>query len=250
MVVSSESDVEGSHLLRRTVKTLVELANALTDDYDVGDFLQLLVDRCTELLSADVAGVMVEGSAGEGLQLAAASSHEMLAVKAIELDSRRGPGVEAYRRCETVTVADLRDYVDQWPETAERLVGLGMRSGIGLPMRFRGDCIGALNLYRREVGTFRDDDMELGQALADVATLGIFQQRRVDEAEMRAAQLQHALDSRVLIEQAKGMLANRYGVSPAEAFTALRAHARRKGRSLRAVCQAVIDSELDIPVGG
>ena len=124
-----------------------------------------------------------------------------------------------------------------------------MHAGFAFPLLLRDDCIGALNLYRREPGPFDEDDARLAQAFADMAAIGILQQRTVTSAEQRAAQLQHALNSRVIIEQGKGILAGRHGVTPDEAFHALRAYARHHQLKVRDVCQQIVEgSAPDITV--
>ena len=220
--------------------TFVELADTLSSDYEVSEFLQLLVDRCAAVLSADAAGVLLETPSGH-LQLAAAISEEMRVIEEAEIGAGQGPCIEAYRSGEPVAAEDLLECRHRWPVVTWRLLDLGMRSGYAFPLKLREDRIGALNLYRREPGWLREDDVRLGQAFADVAAIGILQQRRVAAAEERAEQLQHALDSRVLIEQAKGALSNQRGITPDEAFEVLRRHARENGLRLREVCRRVVE---------
>ena len=225
--------------------TFVALADTLASDYEVGDFLQFLVDRCSELLLADTVGVLLETPAGT-LALAAATSPEMLEIKDLEMSLGQGPGLEAYRTGRQVTAADLGQCRDRWPQFVDRIGELGMRSAYAFPLRLRDDSIGALNLYWSVVEAVSPREISLGQALADSAAVGILQERAVFEAERRSEQLQRALDSRIVIEQAKGMLAERRGLRPGEAFTLLRTHARSNNLKLREVCRLLLDGELEL----
>ena len=220
--------------------TFVELADTLSSDYDVGEFLHTLVERCTTVLQVKTGGVLVEAPDGQ-LRLAAATSDSMKQLEDLEISLRQGPCLDAYRDVQQVLVEDLRAMNARWPKVAPEAVDMGLLAAYAFPLRLRGDCIGALNLYRGTTGEFRDDDVRLAQAFADVATIGILQERTVTRAEQRAEQLQAALSSRVLIEQAKGIIAERHDVSIQEAFDALRRHARDNNRKLRDVCQAVVD---------
>lgn len=225
--------------------TFVELADTLAGDYDVGEFLQLLVDRCADLLLADTAGVLLRTDRGKP-DLAAATSEEMLKIEDLEIRLGQGPCMEAFRTGTQVLVEDLLGCHDRWPQVTPRIIDIGMRSAAAFPLRLRDHCIGALNLFRSEVRAFEPHEVRLGQALADVAAVGILQERSVHDAEHRAEQLQHALDSRILIEQAKGVLAARRNLSVSESFTALRRHARDNSLKLRDVCRRVINGELDL----
>jgi len=224
--------------------TFVQLADTLASDYDVGEFLQLLVDRCADLLLADTAGVLLESEGGTPA-LAAATSAEMLEVEDLEISLAQGPSLEAFQTGKQVLVEDLDRCRDRWPQVAPRIIDIGMRSAAAFPLRLRDDCIGALNLYQAESKAFAPHEVRLGQALADIAAVGILQERSVFEAERRAEQLQRALDSRVLIEQAKGVLAERRDMPLRDAFAVMRSYARSNNLKLREVCQRVIDDELE-----
>ena len=225
--------------------TFVELADTLASDYDVGDLLQMLVDRCVELRIADTAGVLLEREAGRPT-LAAAATAEMLAIERLELRLGEGPSFDAYHTGQVVLAEDMEQCRDRWPQVIPPLLDLGMRAAAGIPLHLRGDRIGALNLYRREPSSFDPEAVRLAQALADMAAVGILQERSLTRAEQRSAQLQHALDSRVVIEQAKGVVAERRGVSPVEAFAVLRAHARDRNRRLHDVCREIVAGELEV----
>lgn len=227
----------------------VELADTLASDYEIGEFVQLLAHRCTEILQADTAGVLLETPDGH-LKLAGAVSEEMYAIEQVEIELGQGLCIDAYRSREPVIAPDLVEFGDRWPQVVPRLRQLGMQAGYGFPLWLRGDCIGALNLYRRAPGEFRDDDIRLGQAFAHMAAIGILQERRVAHAQQRADQLQHALDMRVMIEQAKGVLAQRHGIPPKAAFEALRAHARRNRLRVHDLSKRIVEEGVEIPVRG
>lgn len=226
--------------------TFVELADTLAGEYEVGDLLQFLVDRCTQLLLADTAGVLLESPTSELPALAAATSQRMLDIEELEINLQQGPCLDAYRTGEQVLIGDIAQCHTRWPDFTPRIVELGMRSAYAFPLRLRGDRIGALNLYRTEPRAFAAHEVRLGQALADVAAVGILQERAVSEAERRAGQLQQALDSRVMIEQAKGMLAERQQIPPGDAFERLRRHARSNNMKLREVCRQLLDGDLEL----
>lgn len=224
------------------IDAFVELADTMATDYQIGELLHFLVDRCAVILRADAAGVLLESPSGE-LRLAAAVSDEMHAIEEAEMRLGEGPCLDAYRLGEQVIAEDLTGCHDRWPRITPLILEIGMRSAYAFPMRLRGDRIGALNLYRAEPGPFFSGDIRLAQAFADVASIGILQQRKVSVAEQRGEQLQHALTSRVIIEQAKGVVAERHRVDTNEAFRKLRTHARSKGLKLRDVCTRVVAGE-------
>lgn len=224
---------------RRVVDTFVDLAGTLSGDYDVSDLLQFLVERCTELLQVQVAGVLLEGADG-ALRLAAGVSDAMDQIEQLEMRLDQGPCLEAYRFGEEVVAEDLENCRERWPLVTAKLIDMGMRSAHAFPLRLRGDRIGALNMYRTHPGPFPEEDIRLAQAFADVAAVGILRERKVAQAEKRAEQLQHALDSRIVVEQAKGILAERHGLGTQEAFETIRTHARTHRRKLRDVCEQIV----------
>jgi GAF domain-containing protein len=232
--------IDDANRQRRTLDTFVQLADTMASGYEVGELLQFLVDRTHDILAADTAGVLLETPDGV-LRLAAATSHIMHEIEAIELSEGQGPCIDAYRSAGTVVAPDLAADEDRWPKVVPQLLDMGMHAGYAFPLQVRADCIGALNIYRRSSGHFDDDDLRIGQAFADVAAIGIMQQRRVADAEERAGHLQRALDSRVIIEQAKGVVAQQHGVTPATAFEALRRHARSNRMGLHALARQVVE---------
>ena len=222
------------------VHTLVELADSLVDDFDVVELLSLLADRCVEALGVSAAGVMLVAPEGD-LRVVASSSEAMRVVELFELQSDEGPCLDCYRSGEAVLDEDLTTIDGRWPRFAPVAVEAGFRTVHALPMRLRGSVIGALNLFGADEGGLAAEDVVAGQALADVATIAILQQRVVSESRLLADQLNTALSSRVVIEQAKGVLAERAGLSMESAFEAMRRYARDGNLLLADVARGVID---------
>ena len=233
--------------VQHILDTFVELADTMASDYEISEFLRTLVERCAEVLDVTTGGVMLETPNGP-LQLAAAVTDEMEALEQAEIDTQDGPCHQAYRTGEQVVAEDLEDsgVAERWPRVYQQMRDVGMRAVYAFPMRLRDDRIGALNLYRDTPGEFHTDDVRLGQAFADVAAIGILQERKVTNAERRAEQLQTALDSRIVIEQAKGVISVALDVTVDQAFDVIRQHARSTNQKVRDVAQAVIDRGADV----
>ena len=204
-------------------EAFVEAADTLVDDFDVIDFLHTLAERCVHLLDVDAAGLMLADQHGT-LRATAASSENARLLELFELQTDAGPCLDAFHTGTAVVNADLRANHERWPRFAEAAAANGFIAVHALPLRLRDSVIGALNLF--SAGPLSDADTRAGQALADVATIGILAQRNIHQAELLTVQLQTALHSRVTIEQAKGMLAERLQISVDEAFNLLRQHAR------------------------
>jgi GAF domain-containing protein len=221
-------------------KTFVQLADTLTTDYDIYEFLTLLSERSLTLLSGHASGVMLADGV-DTLRVAAASTTRMHALELLEVQRRQGPCYDAYTRSQQIVVEDLWTCAERWPEVVSRARELGLRAVVAIPLRLRTDTIGALNLFREEPGPFVEEDVAVVRAFADIAAIGILQERSVADAELRAGQLQHALDSRVLIEQAKGTLAERFQMSPVQAFESLRAYARSNNLKLHDLAREVVE---------
>ena len=225
-------------------RTLIELADTLVDDFDVVELLTRLVDRCVEVLGVSAAGLMLLAPEGD-LRLAASSSEAMRVVELFELQSQEGPCLDCYRTGEPVVNQDLAIVNGRWPNFAPVAFEAGFRSVHALPLRLRGQVIGAVNLFRTDEGAMHAVDILAGQALADMATITILQHRAAVESQVLNEQLNFALNSRVLIEQAKGVLTERAGIDMEQAFTRLRNHARSHNLRLVDVAQQVIDRTLD-----
>lgn len=223
--------------------TLVELADTLVDDFDVVDLLALLVDRSVELFDASAAGLVLAGTDGE-LRLLASTSEAMELVELFQVQNEQGPCHDCFHSGEQVIVEDLAAMTGRWPRFVPFAIDAGFRSAHALPLRLRGRVLGALNLFRNEPGRLGDADVSAGQALADMATIAVLQSRAMREANVVADQLQHALQSRVAIEQAKGMLAEQAGIGMDEAFRRLRGYARDHSRRLGDVAEQVVRADL------
>jgi transcriptional regulator with GAF, ATPase, and Fis domain len=227
--------------------TFVDLADTLVADFDVVDFLHMLADRSVALLGASAAGVVLADPRGE-LRVAAASSQEAGLMELFQIQNDQGPCLDCFRTGRPVTVADLVGPSQKWPRFAAAAAQAGFRAVEALPMRLRDEVIGALNLFRAAPGALEPADLRIGQALADVATIGLLQERNVRRGEVLAEQLQAALNSRVVIEQAKGKLAERLGLDMDRSFGLLRDYARNSNQRLTDVARLFVDSaNADFP---
>src|SRR5258708_2986626 len=227
------------------VRSLVEMADTLVDDYDVIDLLTGLADRCVSLLGVSAAGVMLASRAGS-LELAASSSEAMRLLELFELQEQEGPCLDAFRTGNPVEHENLEAGTGRWPLFAAAALEAGFRSAFALPLRLREVTIGALNLLSVTRTPMDQADVIVARAFADLATLSIVQHRASAEAQRLNEQLSAALTSRVVIEQAKGVLSERAGIDLAEAFTRLRTYARNHNLRLTDVAQAGIDGTLDL----
>ncbi len=224
-------------------RALVELADTLVADFDVVELLTRLADRCVEVLDVGAAGLMLAGPDGE-LRVMASSSETMRVLELFELQSEEGPCLDCYRSGKPVMSKNLAIANSRWPRFAAEALASGFRSVQALPMHLRGTVLGALNLFHVEAGEMQSADVEAAQALADVATIAILQHRATLEAQVVNQQLQNALNSRVVIEQAKGMVAERQNFNMEQSFSALRNHARNHNLRLAEVAQAIIAGSL------
>jgi GAF domain-containing protein len=225
-------------------KTFVLLADTLVDDYDVVDLLDVLVASCVDLLSITAAGILLDDQKGN-LAVIASSSEETRLLEVFQLQNNEGPCLECIRSGKSVTSEDLSTDQTRWPLFGPAALAAGFRSVVAVPLRLREQTIGGLNLFRERSELMSADDQRLAQALADVATIGILQRRTTHRSTMVAEQLQHALNSRVAIEQAKGVLAERNSVSMDASFDALRHYARSHNLKLTDVAVSVVRGEID-----
>jgi len=228
----------------RLTSVFVELADTLISEFDVIDFLHTLADRAVELLQVDAAGIMLADQRGR-LRALASSTEQARVLELIELQQSEGPCLDCFRAGRAVVNADLGEHGGRWPRFGAAARQAGYRTISALPLRLRSEVIGAMNLFRTESAELSDEDLALGQGLCDVATIGLLQERAVRYKEVLAEQLQGALNSRILIEQAKGVLAERSGLDVDEAFSRMRAYSRRARLPLRAVAADVIEGSID-----
>jgi GAF domain-containing protein len=237
---------EGSDVMTREsqlVATLVELADNLVDNFDVIDVLTLLADRCVQAVDVDAAGVMLAAPGGE-LQYVASSSDSMRILELFQIQANEGPCVDCVRTGEPIINYELADPDERWPHFSPRAIELGFHSVHCLPMRLRGRTIGALNLFRRDLGALNDEDITIAQGMADVSTIAILQHRSSVDAITLNDQLSRALNSRIIIEQAKGMVSEAGQISMDDAFERLRTHARNHNLGLTAVAGSVVNGSL------
>jgi GAF domain-containing protein len=222
----------------------VEMADTLVDDFDVIDFLHVLTERSVQLLGVSAAGLLLTDERDK-LQVLAASSEQTRLLELFQLQTDEGPCLDCFRTGRPVSIADLRT-AGRWPRFTAAAAEVGFVAVHALPMRLRNEVIGALNLFDAKPVALDESMLRIGQALADVATIGLLQQRAIRRRDALTEQLQSALNSRVLIEQAKGVLAERLGVSVNEAFTMLRSSARGTNRRLSELAQAVVDGSENL----
>jgi transcriptional regulator with GAF, ATPase, and Fis domain len=226
----------------RLGETFVTLADTLVNDFDLTDLLYTLASTCVDLLDTDAAGIML-ADAGGGLRVLASSDERMRLLELFEIQNEQGPCMDCFTSGQPVSEPDL-SATDRWPHFVTRALEEGFRSVDAIPLRVRNDTIGALNLFRLEPGGIPADQVRLGRALADVATIGLIQARALRESRLVAEQLQHALNSRVVIEQAKGIIAEQGQMAVVEAFEMMRSHARRNRISLESVAESAIAGEF------
>lgn len=230
---------------QRVTDTFVELADTLVADFDTVEFLHTLSERCVELLDADTAGLLLADERG-ALRLAAASTSQTQVLELFQLQEEEGPCLECYRSGRIVTLTDVSQEAQRWPRFAATASELGFAGVHAIPMRLREQVIGTLNLFRTQPDGLGETDARLGKALVDVATIGILSERAVRHQELVTEQLQTALNSRVIIEQAKGALIERHAMTPDQAFAALRRYARSRNRRLTELASEIITGTASI----
>jgi len=221
----------------------IEFADTIVDEYDVVEFLHRLAERCVKLLHASEAGIMLANRDGS-LHYVASSSERMRLIELFELQHEEGPCLDAYRTGVAVHSVLKDDAQTRWPRFAPHAQEVGFESVSALPMRLRSEVIGALNLFSTSPAPLDAEDQLAAQALADIATIGILQERALDSARVVTSQLEVALESRIVIEQAKGIVAERNHVSIDSAFTLLRGYARNNNLLLSQTAQEIIGGTL------
>ena len=229
----------------RLADVFVEMADTLVDDFDVIEFLHVLAGRCVELLGVSAAGLLLTDQKG-ALQVVAASSERTRLLELFQLQTDEGPCLDCFRTGQPVSVTDLPS-AGRWPQFTGAAADVGFAAVYALPMRLRDEIIGALNLFHIDPGPVPEDTLRVGQALADVATIGLLQQRAIHRRNILTEQLQTALNSRILIEQAKGVLAERHRLDLDDAFTLLRRGARSRNRRLSELARAIVDGTEQLP---
>lgn len=229
----------------KLAKTFVELADSLVDEFDAIDLLNVLVERCVDLLGVSAAGLLFADGRDQ-LQLAVSSSESARLIELYQIQNDEGPCLDCYHSGRPVTAGSMEEAQSRWPRFAEAASREGFSSVLALPLRLRGRVIGALNLFDGGEGTIPDPTLTpVAQAMADVATIAILQERIGTQRDILNEQLQTALTSRVVIEQAKGVLATRLDIDMEEAFERLRKHSRDERRRLVDVAEEVVQARSD-----
>jgi GAF domain-containing protein len=231
----------------RLARTFVEVADTLVDEFDLIDFLHMLADRTAVLVGAATVGLMLADQRGR-LEFLAASDENTRLLELFQVQNSEGPCLDAFRTAVPVINADLAEAGSRWPRFAPRATAAGFRSVHAFPLRLRSEVIGALNVFGRQPGSSLDHaDVPIVQALADIAAIGLLQERAIRRGEILTEQLQAALNSRIVIEQAKGAIAQARGVSVDEAFNMLRNYARRTNRRLVDIAHTVVADPDSLP---
>jgi len=234
----------------RLAQVFVELADTLVAGFDLMEFLQTLTERCVELLGVDAAGLLLADSGG-ALRLVAASTEQARVMELFQIQNDEGPCLDCYRTGQVVIISDIgaEQALARWPRFAAAAREVGFAGVHAIPMRLRDQVIGTLNLFRGAVNGLDPAVARAARALVDVATIGILQERAVHQQEIVAGQLQVVLNSRVMIEQAKGILAERLEMTPDEAFVMLRRYARNHNHPLTLLAADVIRGTAGIVRG-
>jgi GAF domain-containing protein len=232
----------------RLADVFVEFADTLIDDYDVIEFLLIVTNRTAELIGASDVGLLLADQRGR-LQFMAASNEDVKRLEIFQVQVDEGPCLDAFQTGRPVVNADLRKATERWPKFAPRASVEGYLTAHAFPLRLRQEVIGAIGVFGNDKRHWEPAEVHIVQALAHVATIGLLQERAIRRGEVLAEQLQSALNSRIVIEQAKGAIAQFRNVSVDAAFLLMRDHARRTKSRLGDVAHAALDdpASLDGP---
>jgi GAF domain-containing protein len=225
-------------------QAFAEYARSIALQYEIGEVLFRLTDQAVSVLGVDGAGVSIVDADGS-LQFVTATDQHTTRVEEHQIETSEGPCHQAFLSGKHVTCTDL-SADDRWPVYAAAALEEGLRAAVGIPMTVEGTGIGALNLYAREARAWTEEDLEVGQLLADMASGYIVNARILAESRRLANQLQNALDSRVVIEQAKGIAAERHGIDPSAAFDMIRSHARSNNETVHEIARAIVERSLKL----
>ncbi|GAA1477652.1 GAF and ANTAR domain-containing protein [Nocardioides aestuarii] len=228
---------------RDIIQAFLDLSNELVDDYDVVEMLSRLTTNCAEILDIGSAGLLLADDRGL-LHLVASSSERTQLLELFQLQREQGPCLDCFRDGRTVVAPDLATLEERWPQFAEAARTVGFASVHALPMRLRNSVLGTLGLFGEADGRLDDEDLALAQALVHVASVALVNQKAAADRTMVNEQLQHALTSRIVVEQAKGVVAHTGGMDMDVAFDVLRHYARAHGRKLTEVASEVVRRTL------
>jgi GAF domain-containing protein len=232
---------------RDVTRAFVSISSSLANGYDVVDLLDELVGHCARLIEVDSAGLLLADGLGV-LHVMAASSEVARLLEVFQLQRAEGPCRDCFRTGLPVSVPDLQDATEQWPEFVPAALAAGFASVHAVPMRLRDNTLGAMGMFGAVVGSLSEDNLSLAQALADVASVAIVQDKAVAERGAVVEQLQAALNSRVVIEQAKGIVAHVGDLEVGQAFVVIRQYARNHNERLTVVADAVVRRQLAVRV--
>lgn len=223
----------------------VMLADSLRSDFGVVDTMDLLVQASTTFTGAVEAGILLRDARGK-LHVVASSSERASEVEEAQLGADEGPCLDSIETGEPVEVPDIATRAEEWPRFAAMAESRGLRAAHTIPLRLRTEVLGGLNLFSSQVGLMDERDAALALALAQIATISIIQRQTIDNSGAVSEQLQRALDSRIIIEQAKGVVAQQRGIGVDGAFALLRNHARSNNLGLHVIADRVVNRRLTI----
>ena len=229
----------------RLIETLINLADTLVGDFDVLDLFYVLVDSVPDLVDVDEAGLLLADEQGD-LRVMAVTSESVRTIELLQIHTSSGPCFDAFASGEMV-MASFNEpaAMDRWPVFAGAALEAGFGSIVAIPMKLRDHALGALNLFRVNENLLPDEELAAARALTDMAAIAILQNRAAHDSDVLVNQLQQALNSRVIIEQAKGVIAQKMDVDMEKAFAHLRNHSRNHNVILRRVAEDVVSGALD-----
>jgi GAF domain-containing protein len=226
------------------LRTLSEFSARLLSPYDVDTVLRELMETLCDVLALDGSGVAL--SENGRLEFTTAMPERLAELEMAQIEHQSGPCVDAYLSGRVVAVEDLETQRDRWPKYCDVAARLGVTSVAGIPMRLSGDAFGALNLYGAGARSWPEDGMAAAVVMADMATSYLVNASKLRQQEQLNEQLKQALDSRAIIEQAKGIVANEHGIPIEKAFERIRTHARNHHVSIRSVAEGIVRLGLQI----
>jgi transcriptional regulator with GAF, ATPase, and Fis domain len=230
---------------QRLARVFVELADTLVDEFDALDFLSTLTERSVELINANAAGVILADARGV-LHVVASTSDRAQLLELLELQNDEGPCLDCLQTGHAVVNVGAGESRERWPRFSAALTEVGFASAHAIPLRLRDSVVGAMNLFCTADSHLSEDDVAMGQALADIATIGLLQERAVRQSGLIAEQLQTALDNRVLIEQAKGVLMASAEIDVDQAFRLMRDYSRRNSHAVKDIARQVVNRTLSV----
>ncbi|MHA7263785.1 GAF and ANTAR domain-containing protein [Arthrobacter sp. TMN-37] len=223
----------------------LRLTETLITQFDILELLHILVEESVRLLDAAQAGLLLADPYGE-LQLLASTSEESQLVEVLQLQAGEGPCIDSYKTGSVVTIDDITTLSGRWPAFRQAALDEGFLSVHAIPLRIHDRTIGVMGLFGVDRGALNQEDAAIGQALADVATISLIQERTARESQIVNDQLQRALNSRITIEQAKGVISHTASVDMSEAFARLRTFARSHNQSLHDTAAQVLNRTLHL----